>query len=352
MKIVRLIAFGVLLPYLIGVLWSEREMVTQEDTEKEGTKKKRRSIVADLLFGYLTEFGIFEVLVLPAIYMKVSLTKFTIVYTAILAGLAACAVIVRRMRILEKWKEAAVILLRSSVLIWIGVICMGIQTGYVVIHQHGDDDDSFYVAQAESAVTTDTLMEIDPYTGDAYDVPPSRYVLSPFPVYQAVFSKWVGTEPVVFAHMLLPLLILPLGMGVFYLIATALFEKSEDQGIFWLIYQSVVAFSGYSIYNQSAFMMFRIWQGKAILASALLPALFYLIYEMWKEQKATDYLLLVMLMLSCCLVSSMGIMLGAIGLGIFGLVWAVTKRRILPAIGMWACCIPNMIGAVLYIIIR
>ena len=51
----------------------------------------------------------------------------------------------------------------------------------VVLYAHMDEDDAFYVGTATTAVETDSLYAYNPYTGAAYNVLPSRYILSPFP---------------------------------------------------------------------------------------------------------------------------------------------------------------------------
>ena len=66
---------------------------------------------------------------------------------------------------------------------WAAVLIIVLQAAVLAVGQHVDDDDSFYVGAAAAAVETDSMFEVDPYTGETYDELPSRYVLSPFPVF-------------------------------------------------------------------------------------------------------------------------------------------------------------------------
>ena len=76
-----------------------------------------------------------------------------------------------------------------------------IQLVVVVLYAHMDEDDAFYVGTATTAVETDTLYAYNPYTGAAYNVLPSRYILSPFPAFLAVTSRLCGgLHPAIVAH--------------------------------------------------------------------------------------------------------------------------------------------------------
>ena len=75
----------------------------------------------------------------------------------------------------------------------------------VVLYAHMDEDDAFYVGTATTAVETDSLYAYNPYTGAAYNVLPSRYILSPFPAFLAVTSRLCGgLHPAIVAHTVFP----------------------------------------------------------------------------------------------------------------------------------------------------
>lgn len=72
----------------------------------------------------------------------------------------------------------------------------------------------------------------------------------------------------------------------------------------------LIWFSAYSVYNSENFQMIRIWQGKACLASVFLPLLLYLgIGIILEKEQEYSWLLLLLADISCCLLSSMGIIL-------------------------------------------
>ena len=63
-------------------------------------------------------------------------------------------------------------------LVVVGILIL-FQLVVVVLYAHMDEDDAFYVGTATTAVETDSLYAYNPYTGAAYNVLPSRYILSP-----------------------------------------------------------------------------------------------------------------------------------------------------------------------------
>lgn len=81
------------------------------------------------------------------------------------------------------------------------ILLILLQVAVLVFYAHMDADDSFYVGTATTAVETDTIFEVNPYTGALYQALPRRYVLSPFPVFLAVVSRLcAGLHPAIVAH--------------------------------------------------------------------------------------------------------------------------------------------------------
>ena len=219
---------------------------------------------------------------------------------------------------------------------------------------HMDADDAFYVAQATTDVQTDTIFEVIPYTGLKYYGLPSRYVLSPFPVFLAVVSQLsMGLHPAIMAHMIFPAVFLLAVYCVQYLLGKKWFaDDRRGQGMYLFLVACIASFSAYSVYNAGSFQMVRLWQGKAVLASVFLPLLFYLCQSILMEKKAEyPWLLLAMADLSCCLLSSMGIILGTLMLGVFLLLCLVCKRDWRSFLKGSFCCLPSLILGVFYILL-
>ncbi len=74
---------------------------------------------------------------------------------------------------------------------------------------------------------------------------------------------------------------------VYSLIGEMFFQKDKKTGRFLLAMGVFIPRSSrHSVYTQGTFLLVRIWQGKAVLASVILPAVFYLCSRLLVLKKA------------------------------------------------------------------
>ncbi len=311
------------------------------------------SISGLLVSGIVTGLALMQVLSIPAIYLRISLSHFAIasmglmlILTAILLakkGKQLWKLLLERIQTV-KWEPLLVILL----------LLIAIQMFMFIFAGHIDDDDAYYVATATTAVTTDTMYQFDPYTGDLLAAFPARYVLSPFPIVYAVLSYFTGVSATVLAHTVMPVVWLVFAYCIYEVIAANLYGSAVSKRRYLLIFLSIInIFSAGAKHLQGTMLLNRIWQGKAILATCLLPLCFATI--MWlhgTNYSRKTYLWIIVLMLACCYASSMGIALGAVAVGIYALSELIITRQGRQFLLTMCCCIPNVIYAVIYIIIR
>ena len=155
------------------------------------TGKKQSGFSETFLNGYLVLFTVMEILTLPMTVMKMPLHVLTAAWGGIGIVLAVFGLFAfgkRKASFLSAWKEKK----RPSFYFCIAILLILLQIAVCSLMAHMDADDCFYVATATTDVYTDTIFEVDPYTGTAYRVLPRRYVLSPFPVFLAVVSQLSG----------------------------------------------------------------------------------------------------------------------------------------------------------------
>lgn len=315
------------------------------------TGKKHPGFPEVFLGGYLVLFAVMEVLTLPMIFLKMPLHVLTAAYGIIAAGLGVYGMVFlkkNKQDILLGEKSAE----RPSVYFWMAVLVIVLQVIMCAAMAHMDADDCFYVATATTDVYTDTIFEVDPYTGCEYRFLQRRYILSPFPVFLAVVSQLsAGLHPAIMAHMIFPAVFLPAAYLVQALLAGKWFPKNRRaRDIYLLLAACFCSFSGYSVYNAGNFQMVRLWQGKAVLASVLLPCLIYLCMSLLLEkEKESSWLLLFLANISCCLLSSMGIILAPLMTGCFLLLSLFVRREISRVAKGFLCCLPSIVFGILYI---
>lgn len=178
------------------------------------TGKKQSGFSETFLNGYLVLFTVMEILTLPMTVMKMPLHVLTAAWGGIGIVLTVSGLFVfgkRKASFLSAWKEKK----RPSFYFCIAILLILLQIAVCSLMAHMDADDCFYVATATTDVYTDTIFEVDPYTGTAYRALPRRYVLSPFPVFLAVVSQLSGRlHPAVMAHMVFPAVFLSMAYMV------------------------------------------------------------------------------------------------------------------------------------------
>lgn len=316
-------------------------------------KKKTATRIECLLTGYLFLFSLFELLTLPMIYFKAPL-HILVIFFGILAGGAALAGAFLLIRDMRTRRPGIVGYLRgSSPFLWAALLVIAFQLAVVTVLAHFDADDAFYVAAGTTAVETDTIFEINAYTGIPYSSLPYRYVLSPFPIFLAVISQLCGgLHPAIMAHTVFPpIFLICVYCGVYQLSRKWFKDDRNAQAIFLFLTAMLCWFSAYSVYNAGNFQMVRLWQGKAVLAAFLLPLVFYLSSSViLEEQPQYSWLLLLMADISCCLLSSMGIILAPLMTGIFALLGLLRFRSLKRTLYALSCCIPSVVLGAIYLL--
>ena len=181
---------------------------------------------------------------------------------------------------------------RPSFYFCIAILLILLQIAVCSLMAHMDADDCFYVATATTDVYTDTIFEVDPYTGTAYRVLPRRYVLSPFPVFLAVVSQLSGRlHPAVMAHMVFPAVFLSMAYMVQAVLAKKWFPgEKKAQGIYLLLAACICSFSRLFCLQCGKLSDGSYLAGKAVLASVLLPYLLCLCISFFLRKKAGDIL--------------------------------------------------------------
>lgn len=323
--------------------------------------KKNESFEAAKAYvsGYLCIFAVAELLLLPCIYLKMSLNFFSLIYLMC----CLCLSVLGLIRLYQKKPLTNLSSLSRTAFFsgvkkifterifltgTIGII--GVQFVTNILYHRPDADDAFYVAAAVTDLYENSVFHIDPYTGFPYQQLPVRYVLSPFPDFLAFISRMCqNLHPAILAHTIFPVLFGLLVYAVHRMIAKKMFpaeKKKQDLYLFFLAL--LISFSCVSVYNSGTFQMIRIWQGKALLASALLPALVYFCTQVIIEKKGSVFFLL-MADLACCLPSSMGVILSGIIMGTFFLLSLFLRKGLRSCVNCVLAVFPSITLGLCYL---
>ncbi len=313
-------------------------------------KKQDRGFGEYILSGYLVLFSITEIFTLAATWFHLPLHVLSTAYGITGVGLSLWGFfcLYKKKQPLSLRKRFADI----SIYMWLAVILILAQVVMCSVMAHMDADDCFYVATATTSVQTDSVFKVNAYTGGIYKKLPKRYILSPFPIFLAVVSQLSGgLHPAIMAHMVFPAVFVPISYLVQSFIGKKLLGENKDaRGIYMLMVVLMTGFSAYSVFNTGSFQIVRIWQGKALFASMLLPLVFYLCFCLFMEKKPRyPWYFLAMADLSCCLLTSMGIVLTPVMIGCFLMVSLICNRNIKHLWKAVLCCLPSLLLGILYL---
>lgn len=316
-------------------------------------KNEKDNLMLAFVFGYLYSFAISEFLTVPLIFLKASFTTFVVLYLVISIILSFVSIFRNKKNInsmIASTKKS--IKETPKILTIVLIILIFIQAFALVKYAHIDDDDAFYVGTATTTVYTNTMFKYDGTTGQEYAKIPIRYAVGPFPLYIALISKLINVHPAITAHTILPAILIPIAYVIYGLIAEELFNKNKKSTITCLIILCFLYIWGnFSIRTNFTFLLFRIWQGKAVLGNIILPCMWLLFIKALKEEFSfINCILLAMNILAGVLTTSMGIGLPAITLICLSTLFSIKNKKISYVIKSGICCTPCIIYFALYVI--
>lgn len=311
------------------------------------------------LCGWFVSFCVFELVSVPFILLERSFTEVVVVYSIVLAVLLVLSIIygldvLKCFWDWKKWNDSFCKMSWWTRLGWLVVILLvGAQMAAAILYEYYDGDDAYYIAQSVMTETFDTMYVRDNYTGYIYNLD-IRHALSPTPIYIAWMSRISGVHSAIIAHSVLAPVWLFLMYCVFSQIGKRLLAKNKEWLPLFMIFLIVwYSFGNVSLYTSETFIMTRTWQGKGLLAGIILPALVLsLIYLADKKPKPGTWLLLVMTILSAVFASSVSFMLVPTVVGIAAVLIGWQKKSARTVLLMGACCVPCILLAVCYLVMR
>ena len=216
-------------------------------------------------------------------------------------------------------------------------------------------DDAFYVTEAVSSAAGVPFYERIPYTG-AYTGVDFRHGLAPFPLWLAFISNFTGLNATSLSHVVLPPVHLLLTCGEFALIGRTILGKNRKYlPVFMLLISFLNLFGFTSYMTPEKFFLTRIREGKATIASMILPGLIlalFLILKSLGENKKIDfrlYILLFTLNVSGCLCSTLGALLCAVPVFICAVLGAIMFKKVRHLLPMAVSCVPCAVFALMYL---
>ncbi len=312
-------------------------------------KLKKEGILFSIAIGAMCWWALMELILVPMTMRLDSFTNFVRVYSTlivllVLAGMLCWRDILEDLREFGRnWRQY----LTLGHLVAFALICF--QLWFLHHHMYLEWDDTYYVNLANEAVYSDKIYWVYPETGTLADFD-KRYVLSLWPIFYAWLSKLVGVIPTIMAHTIMQWLMIPLAYVVYVLIGRQLFREDHQlQGMFLSFAVLIHLFMSGEHTSGLTFLSITPWVGKGVMAAIIIPMLFYWILRTAHESNAGDWILLGVTGLGGCLISSMGIMLTPVFIGVTVLLVALQKKNAHCLVYGILSCLPCILLGIYYI---
>ena len=341
LKIFLGIILLLVIPELLGLLF------TKFMTEKN-------NLCFSLIIGYIVEISTFEILYLPIYYLNASFKMLFYTWIILMLVLSGLAIIFTYKSIIEIFQNLKNSIIEApKVLTIVFVLLVALQVYYPVRYmQIIDPDDAFYLSTVNITIETNSLFKYNAYDGSQYTERPLRYCLSGLCAYYAVMSEILQIHPAIFTHTIWPAIIIPIEYLIYIFIAKKLFNNDKEKNLYFMILLAIIHIFGYvSIYMDFSFFAYRSWQGKALIGNFIIPLIwlncFYCIEE---RNKVVNWLLLLLISISACFVTEMGVFLTPNVVAIFVIIHLIKNKKFLDIFKYMACCVPQFIVGLLYIL--
>lgn len=336
---------------------------TAPGVEREGTWNGA-GLIWRWVSGQIILWAGFQVICVPMILAQRRFRDVVVFFSGYMAMMVIVSVVVgirrhaggsisKRVSYVGREKDNVAILLWGCV---VGLVLLQLVLACLLSYEEGDD--AFYVAMSTITASSDNLYQTLPYTGatTGLDV---RHGLAPMPVWVAYLSKISGMQAVTVAQIALPLVLILMTYGIYFLLGRQLFSDGRRKlPLFLLVLQFLVLFGGYSTYSAENFLLVRTGQGKSVMANIVIPFLLYLLLTTMEKLQIKEkisiglWLMIGFTMVAGCLCTTQGALLVCILLGTVGLCMTVCYRRMRLLLPVAGCCIVPVFFALLYFMLR
>ena len=320
---------------------------------------KEKNILLSFLIGYIIEFSVLQIIAVPMILLKLMYQVLLYSWSSIIAVLCITSIILNAKEIKKnivdfiKNFNIGKIFNKTNILPLVVFVLITTQIVLSIIYTHNDADDAFYLGTTVNTLYEKKMYRVSPENGYYYEKIPARYALAPFPMYVALISSITDIHPVIIAHSVLQPLFIFLTYVVYILIAQKIFKDNKNDISLFLIFLNLIfMFGNISTRTNFTVMYLRIWQGKAILASIILPSL-WLVFSLCKENDSfINWFTMLLIIVSACLTSEMGLALAPLSLMLLSFIFSLKDKKWTYILKSMLCIIPSLVYLIIYMFIK
>ena len=243
------------------------------------------------IVGFLLYFSAFELVAVPMILLKCSLTLLMWVWTAVCAVVVVLAVRFCSKQWLELARELPGRLREHGAAGAAALAVVAVQCCIVARYQDTTVDATYYIGMVTTAIFTDTMERYSPLSGVGMSSFHIRYVFSAMPMNSAVWAKLLHIHALIEAKVVIPVLHVVCANLILYRLGRRMFAGADPDHaagekrradvmvcFVWLLQMFC-----YTIYTSADFYLTRSYEGKAILGSVSIPIVLIAALRLWDD---------------------------------------------------------------------
>ncbi len=330
-----------------------------------------KGIINSYVVGFFSMMALCELISVPSILCKISFSTVLVLFLIIVSIVILIGLIQKRSIAALNIAELKQRITKYEAVEYISLIVMLIVFGVIIVNSIRlyviDEDDSRFIVTAADMVRTNTLFLSDPNTGVvhnawSYGIDVSKDIIAPHAVFCAMLSRLTNSNVTMFMHSTYSVFVYLLALFVYDNLASELINgidslkgnkhKAAYKYLFLTLLFVVTIFHYSTRSTRETVFLVRLWQGKAILASVIIPALFWILYRLYRCEERASYYLLFIISLAGCLTSSMATLILPIVIGLYGIIYGIAKKSVKLTVSVYASAIIPVILALISLYIR
>ena len=305
---------------------------------KKIVKSEAEDLSTTLLYGFITNFALFEVMNLPFIlYFKQATFIMFVLFLIMNIGVLITSYIIKP---IAKYK------ITFSVFGILAVLLIGFQIYQSAFLFKQDADDSFYISWANQAKELEDLYQTEPSVGLEGTTFDSKYQFNTWEIYGGFVARLLDMKVTTLFHTAYPILFIILAYASYTCLLKKLVKK-ENLGVAIFSLAMLFLLTGVSAKFKGTFLLGRIYQGKAILANIIIPFVMakFLAY---KNLQKEDYIILILTYVASLACTPMTISILSLLYGLW-LVIMLVRKEIKTFKKAWMLMIPIVLIAMMYV---
>ena len=250
--LVILVSYLAVVPTCFGIMGTE---LVKGNREKSFAEK--------YMWGNIILWTLFQIICVPLDLVNASFNTLVLIYGVIIVGMLA-VIFVRKFQVIRRSLLELKVNITLFDVVIIAIILLQVFT-YIFGVTYNGADDTTYISASQYAVQKNHFIQGD-----------WKLLLTSWNYYIAFLGKITGIHVAAIAHTILPVWLVPMAYMVYTLLGRKLFQNNQKKTALFVFLMSVlITFGGYSWYVLTLRLAICVWHGKAVMASIMLPFLFY-----------------------------------------------------------------------------